>query len=190
MKNAISVLFIVCILLGTVQAQAKGKPAKPPGNDSATVQILSSGAVLAAVECEETMDANTTSVLCNKSESFVLDQVIVNGIRPGSGDDCFAAGEKAGAVLVFINKNGSAETWFRFHELDQAGDDILYRLEARATSWSGTFPPEEADLPIVMESNDWRMRATNRRQERDACLGSGTDSITISLDRCPTTGCP
>lgn len=191
MRKIALLIITLCLTLTVSQVQAaRGGNGNGGGggggSDTATVQILSSGAVLAAVECEETMDANTTSVLCNKGEEFVLDQVIVDALD----GDCFSAGLKVGAVLVFINKDGTAETWFRFHEQDQAGDSILYVLEAHASSWSGTFPPEEADAPIVMESNDWLMRASNKRQAKDACLGSGDDYIQVSLDRCPTSGCP
>lgn len=174
------------LAVGPVQAK---KPEKPPGggggSDSATVRIVASGAIEADVQCEETLDANSTVVLCNKwPTGFTLTEALFDDIPAG----CFGAGLTDGAIQLWVNKDNSAEAWFRFHAPDTTGSDVLYVLEVHAENWSGNFPPEVIDSPITMQGVGWLLRTSNKRQARDACLGSGfgvDDSITISLDRLP-----
>jgi hypothetical protein len=129
------------------------------------------------VECEESLSANSSVVLCNQNQKFDLTGAIVNALVP---DDCFVEGERPGTVQLYVNKDNSAEAWFRFHADDTTGMDILYRLEVYADSWSGTFPPDAGDS-IDLASYAWELKTSNKRQSRDASLGVGEDLINVTL---------
>ncbi|MFC1688564.1 hypothetical protein ACFL0N_01545 [Pseudomonadota bacterium] len=186
------VMFALILLLGfTTLVEAKGKPG--PGSDPARVQILADGAILAVVECDQKMTASTTSVTCNKAGTeFVLDSSIVDAVDPDR--DCFNEGLRPGTVQLFSNKDGSATAVFRFHAPDTTGADTLYALEVHdQDGWHPDFPPAESS-PIEMIGDYWFLRTANNRQARNACLGNGAgpwnDFIRVTLDRCPSTGCP
>lgn len=169
-----------------VWAKKGGKPGGGDGSGTASVQILIDGAILGVVECEESLDANSSVVLCNKNQAFDLTGVIVNALDPSG---CFSEGSRPGTVQLYLNKDKSAEAWFRFHAPDKTGMDVLYRLEVYADSWSGPFPPDPGQS-IYMNSNAWELVTSNKRQSRDACLGFGDDPINVSLLVCETSGCP
>jgi hypothetical protein len=190
LRNLIGILLIAILtsLAMSTGAWAK-KGGKPGGGGSGTarVEILVDGAILGVVKCEESLDANSSVVLCNKDQEFDLTAHIVGALDPTG---CFPEGVIPGTVQLYVNKDNSAEAWFRFHADDTTGMDILYRLEVSADTWSGNFPPDAGEPPISMTSNAWKLVTSNKRQSRDACLGRGEDTIYVSLLVCPSSGCP
>jgi hypothetical protein len=194
-RNLMGILLIAILTSLAMSTGAWAKKGGKPGGDgsgTARVQILVEGAIEGVVECEESLSANSSVVLCNQNQKFDLTSAIVNALYPTG---CFAEGERPGTVQLYVNKDNSAEAWFRFHAPDTTEMDILYRLEVYAGSWSGNFPPDAGES-ISMTSNAWKLVTSNKRQSRDACLGDGNDPIndpikvTLSV-LCPTSGsCP
>jgi hypothetical protein len=191
-RNLIGILLIAILTSLAMSSGAWAKKGGKPGgggdgSGTARVQILVEEAILGVVECEESLSANSSVVLCNnKGLEFYLTEPIVAALVPKS---CFPKGVTEGTVQLYVNKDDTAEAWFRFHADDTTGMDILYRLEVYADSWSGNFPPDAGQPPISMASEDWELKTSNKRQSRDACLGIGDDEINVSLLVCPTSGC-
>ena len=108
---------------------------------------------------------------------FILGELFLNLID--ASEECFVrdtgTATYSATVQIFDNKDGSAESWLRWHAPDTTGDSILYVLEIHDPfGWSGAFPPAIGDSDsIFMEGDTWVLRASNKRQSRDACLGSG-----------------
>ena len=165
------------------------------GGDTVTIQIVADGAgaaVTASQECEEDLSASTTSLLCNKAGyQIMLSDFFVNrDYDNGHGSTCFNNGIWDWVTIqLWENKDGTAEAWFRWHALDARGDDVLYVLEVYDYSgWSPDFPPLSAGT-VSISGDDWTLRAANKRQSRNACVGNGSftaqDFVNVSLIRLP-----
>lgn len=180
-KSVITFLIMAGLVAMTTAALGKGKPGG--GTDTGTILIDYDGAITGEpTSCEEKLNADSTVLLCNKGSGFEVGPEITSAV--GADPDCFPAGVSGHAVQLFLNKDGSAETWFRFHAFDRNGDEVLYTLETYADEWVGPFPPETGQVvPTYMDSYDWVLRAANRRQGKYACVGGGTDYINVTVER-------
>jgi len=181
----LTVMVCIALLSGmTTSVGAKGKPG--PGADPAWVKFTYTGAIEGGVSCEEKFNADSTVLGCNHTGGFTLGASIFDTV----GTDCFqdivdAGGYTPGTIQVFVNNDGSADAWFRFHSPDRQGTDVLYVVETHdPAGWDPDFPPTVAS-PAVMASYDWTLRAANRRQEKYACLGGGEEFIGVKVERLP-----
>ena len=156
-----------------------GDPGGGGGNDTALVEIIVDGAVEAIFRCEDALSASSSDIICNHDQDaeIILGELFLNLID--ASEECFVrdtgTATYSATVQIFDNKDGSAESWLRWHAPDTTGDSILYVLEIHDPfGWSGAFPPAIGDSDsIFMEGDTWVLRASNKRQSRDACLGSG-----------------
>jgi hypothetical protein len=81
----IGILLIAILTSLAMSTGALAKKGGKPGGDgsgTARVQIYVDGAILGVVECEESLDANSSVVLCNKNQEFYLTGAIVSGLYP------------------------------------------------------------------------------------------------------------
>lgn len=176
-------------------AKKGGKPGGGGGTDTGHVSMEVTGAneldfvVDAFQDCEERLASDDTSFLCNKRGvthyinlgDFFMNRAYPNG---SSARDCFGedpgAGRFAVTIGVAVNRDGSAEAVLRFHAFENDGEtDVLYVLVVTdPDGWSGPFPPAVEDTTTMGvlqgKSIRWELRTSNKRQERDACVDSGT----------------
>jgi hypothetical protein len=159
----VSLLAVLTLLAISTTATAKGKPPKG-GNDTATVEITSTGVVMATQECQDALAASSSDILCNKGGHQIM-----------LGD-------------FFVNRNyaNGHGTIFRWHAPDTKNVEILYVLEVYGLEWSGDFPPLSPGT-ITMHGDDWLLRASNKRQSRNACVGEGgfgeSETLDVNLTR-------
>lgn len=179
----------------TGSALAKGKPGGGGGGggggDTASIQMVAEGVLLAAQECTDKLAASSSDLLCNKSGYQIMlgDYFVDRNYDNGHGSVCFNNGIWDWVTIqLWENDDGSAETWFRWHAPDTRGNDVLYVLEVHGAAWSDDFPPLSAGS-ITMHGTSWELRATNKRQSRNACTGQGsfnsTDYVDVELIRNP-----
>lgn len=188
----IVLLAILASLAMSTSAWAKkgGKPGGGDGTDSGHVSMAATGAseqdyvVDAFQDCTERLASDDTSYLCNKSGvdhyiwlgDFLMNRVYDNG----SSVSCFGDGHFPVNIGVAVNRDGSAESVLRFHGFENDGvTDVLYVLIVTdPLGWSGAFPPAVGYTTTMGELQgqpvSWVLRTGNKRQERDACVDSGT----------------
>ena len=190
----IGVLFLTITTLLALSTAALAKKGGKPGDsgdgtDTGHVSMDASGAVVAFQYCEERLAASDTSYLCNKQgtdHEITLGGFFMNHAYPNGSEaaDCFGvSGVFPVTIGVDLNKNGSAETVLRFHAYkNDRATQILYVLRVNdPRGWSGTFPPEVGDTTTMGDLDgqtviSWDLGASNRNQERNACVDSGTFS--------------
>ena len=184
----VSLLAVLTLLAISTTATAKGKPPKG-GNDTATVEITSTGVVMATQECQDALAASSSDILCNKGgHQIMLGDFFVNrNYANGHGRECFGDGIWDDvAIGVWEDNDGSAGAIFRWHAPDTKNVEILYVLEVYGLEWSGDFPPLSPGT-ITMHGDDWLLRASNKRQSRNACVGEGgfgeSETLDVNLTR-------
>lgn len=183
----ITLLGALILLAISATATAKGKPPKG-GNDTATVEIIATGVITASQQCQDALAASSTDILCNKGNfqislgAFFVNRTYANG----HGSKCFDDGIWDVAIGVWEDKDGSAGTIFRWHALDTKNVEILYALEVYGLEWSGDFPPLSPGT-ISMRADDWLLRASNKRQSKNACVDEDSfgenDTLEVTLTR-------
>ena len=114
---------------------------------------------------------------------FLMNHAYPNG---SSAANCFGQLGVIDRVSIGVdkNKNGTAETVFWFHAFkDDSTTDVLYVLTVNdPRGWSGDFPPAVGDTATMGELDgqtqiSWDLGASNKRQERNACIDSGTFAV-------------
>jgi hypothetical protein len=183
-KQLFLVLIGMMLLSLASVATAKGKP----GGGTEPVSMTATGVVDAFQDCQERLSSNSTSFLCNKSDPTHYIQLgdffLNHSYDNGTGAVCFGAfvpGLFPVNIGVNLLKNGSAETVLRFHAFENDGaTDVLYELKVNdPRGWSGAFPPATGSTTTMGELDgntgiSWEVRATNKRQAKNACVDSGT----------------
>jgi len=180
-------------------AKKGGKPGGGGGGtDSGHVSMVATGAVDAGQDCDERLSADDTSYRCNDSgvgHTIFLGEFFMNHVYPNDpkAKDCFGPSDYRVSISVDLNKNGSAETAFWFHAFKGDGTtEVLYVLAVNdPRGWSGAFPPAVTDTTTMGEFDEhaaitWDLGASNKQQERNACVDSGTftsDSIKVDFTR-------
>ena len=173
-----------CLIYLTMALLAQPLAAKK-GADRAWIEIESAGDVSGAIQCEERLGADSTAVLCNKGGGFVLSENITAAV--GAGSECFSAGYTDATAGLDDNRDGSALAYFRFWGTDRSGTrDVLYVLEALdLDGWDpDAFPPAASGDEITMVADEWVLKASNKRQSKNACLGENNlEDITVTFRR-------
>ena len=199
MKNFIIFSISICLALAGGQVNAKkggggGGSGGGGGTDTGHVSMDAAGTsgldfvVDAFQDCEERIAADDTSYLCNKSgagHDIVLGDFLMNHVYPNGSlaANCFGDPGVINRVSIGVEKtkNGSAETVFWFHAFkNDRATEVLYVLIVNdPRGWSGPFPPIAGETTSMGELDgqsliSWDLGASNKRQERDACVDSGT----------------
>jgi hypothetical protein len=172
-------------------AKKGGKPGGGgDGTETGHVSMDATGAVDAFQYCEERLAAEETSYLCNKSgadHEIILGNFLTNHAYPNGSiaANCFGlSGVFPVTIGVDLNKNKSAETVLRFHAFkNDRTTAILYVLRVNdPRGWNGAFPPAVGKATTMGELDgqtviSWDLGASNRNQERNACVDSGTFAV-------------
>jgi hypothetical protein len=184
---------VICLALLSglaTTAAAKGKPG--PGADPATIRISYGGQIGGSVSCDEKLNADTTILGCNHYGGFTFAEDLLGFFT--SHPICFpnvdSDGYTDGTIQLFLENDGSAQAAFRFWGRgENDANEVLYVLWVDGDYWDAPFPPAYQD-PASMESTQWTLSASNKRQEKDAgsCLDlppqlPGSSPIIVTVER-------
>ena len=192
LRNQVGALLLVILTSLVISAAAFAKKGDQPGGgdgtDAGHVSMDVTGVVIASQDCDEKLSVNDTSYLCNKSGAnhaiFLTDDFM--GHVGTAAINCFGSGVFPVTIGVELHRDNSAETVLRFWAFKVDGEtEVLYVLRVSDPSgWSGPFPPAVADTTTMGGSGiSWDLGVSNKKQQRGACVDSGTDFIEVSFSR-------